>query len=56
MKRQLCILYNSRKTILSKQYPLQFVSQVGVDGIMAPTDCSKQVGPPPFDLVVMALL
>lgn len=56
MKRQIFILYKSRKPILTKQYPPQFVSQVGTDGIMAPTDCSKQVGLPPSDLVVMSPL
>lgn len=46
MKRQLFILYDSRKPILTKQYPPQFVSQVGVSGLVAP----------PFSLAVMSPL
>lgn len=52
------MLYNSRKTVLTKQYSPQFVSQVEVDGIITHTDCSKQVAPQalPSDPVVMFLL
>lgn len=54
--KETVFLYNSGKPILPKQYPPQFVSQVGMDGIMAPTDCIKQVDPPPHRLIWLLYL